>query len=57
MKTSTKIVIGMLATTVLVGGLAALTRGFTNWEPSTWLDQWKDDPDDSDIIEANAPPR
>ena len=54
MKTSTKIVIGMLATTVLVGGLAALTRGFTNWEPSTWLDQWKDDPDDSDIIEANG---
>ena len=54
MKTSTKVIIGMLATTVLVGGLAALTRGFTNWEPSTWLNQWQEDPNDTGVVEANG---
>ena len=49
MKTGTKIFLGVLASAILVGGLGALTRGFTNWNPDTWLDQWKtDDPEDSD---------
>ncbi len=54
MKTSTKVVIGALAASLLVGGLAALTRGFTNWDPDTWLDQWKEDPNDTEVIEANG---
>ena len=49
MKTSTKVIVGALGASLLVGGLAALTRGFTNWEPSTWLDQWKKEkPTDSE---------
>ena len=54
MKTTTKVFLGVLASAILVGGLAALTRGFTNWEPSTWLDQWKGDPSDTGAIEANG---
>ena len=42
-KTAIKVTAGVLAAGLLIGGLAALTRGFTNWEPSTWLDQWKDE--------------
>ena len=39
----------MLASAILVGGLGALTRGFTNWDPDTWLDQWQtEDPNDSE---------
>ena len=49
MKTSTKVIVGALAASLLVGGLAALTRGFTNWEPSTWLDQWKGDEEDLEV--------
>ena len=52
MKTGTKIFLGVLASAILVGGLGALTRGFTNWNPDTWLDQWKTEeppaPDDSE---------
>ena len=54
MKTTTKVFLGVLASAILVGGLAALTRGFTNWEPSTWLDQWKGDPSDTGVTEANG---
>ena len=49
MKTGTKVFLGVLASAILVGGLGALTRGFTNWDPDTWLDQWQtEDPEDSD---------
>ena len=48
-KTALKVAAGVLAAGILVGGLAALTRGFSNWEPSTWLDQWKKEkPTDSE---------
>ena len=51
MKTGTKVFLGVflgvLASAILVGGLGALTRGFTNWDPDTWLDQWKGKEDDS----------
>ena len=49
MKTGTKVFLGVLASAILVGGLGALTRGFTNWDPDTWLDQWQtEDPNDSE---------
>ena len=53
-KTALKVVAGVLAAGILVGGLTVLTRGFTNWEPSTWLDQWKGDPSDTGVTEANG---
>ena len=39
-KTGLKAAIGILAAALLIGGLGAATRGFRNWDPQTWFDNW-----------------
>ena len=39
-KTGAKVAIGILAAALLIGGLGAATRGFRNWDPQTWFDNW-----------------